>query len=147
MRLKRIKHIKNIYHISEENHNGEIFRPRVPNSYCDFQDDDGNDYEDGNTKRVCFSRFISGAVLAINFNNVYGEEYYVHVPENLSKCSIVKPSDKQCFDASFTNEYWAMNKVKMKTIGKIKVWCDMNIPIYYESDKPKVRFKWIEKYC
>lgn len=55
---------KNLYHLSETNHDGEWFYPRVPESICKEMG------EDDSTKRVCFSSSICGAFFAISF---YGD--------------------------------------------------------------------------
>lgn len=144
--LKRVKHNINLYHLSCSNHNGEVFHPRVPDCCVNGQ-------EDTVTRRVCFSSTISGAYRAITFEDTYGEECYVHVPENiepiLRRGGVYKPSEELVFDSYFTGEYWIKRPVKMRCIGKAKFYykeyqCGYG---YYGCPwRPRVRFKWIEKY-
>lgn len=143
--MKRVKHPLNLYHISVTNHNGEVFHPRIPDT-CVSEDEENTDI-----KRVCFSSTISGAYRAITFTDECGEECYVHIPENLDSIlkrgGIYKPSEELVWDSYFTSEYWVRRPVKMKCIGKAKFY-------YRESDaknycgpwRPRVRFKWIERY-
>lgn len=125
-----------LYHLSEENHNNEVFKPRIPQSIIDDEEK-----EDQTTKRVCFSKTISGAYRAIQFTNDEKVELYVHIPYN-KNIKYYKPTEEQVYDINFTSEVWVKHKVKMKCIGKICA--------YYKCDyfhwKPKVRIKWLEKY-
>lgn len=70
MKEKRIYNPpKRLIHLSEENHNGEWFKPRVPGSIvinCGY----GENNEDDTIKRVCFSSSITGAFYAISFDGV-----------------------------------------------------------------------------
>lgn len=130
-----------LYHLSEENHNGEVFSPRVPYStaYC-F----GNgECEDKTHKRVCFSTTISGAYRAIQFNCGEWLELYVHVPCK-KNVKFYRPTEEQVFDCKFTNEVWVNRKVKMKCIGKIRAKYDYNM--CSRQFRPNVKIKWIEKY-
>lgn len=137
----RVKRPINLYHISCKNHDGETFRPRIPL-------DCGNE-EDYTIKRVCFSSTISGAYRAITFEDTYGEECYIHVPEDiepiLKRGGVYKPSTKLVWDRDFTNEYWVKRPVKMKCIGKAKFWYKNHSAIFGPW-RPLVRIKWIEKY-
>ena len=139
--MKRVKHPINLYHISLKNHNGEVFHPRIPEVY--------NNDEDDTISRVCFSSTISGAYRAITFEDTCGEECYVHIPTNIDSLikrgSVYKPNTNLVWDADFTNEYWVRRPVKLKCIGKAK--------FYYKDRsswigpwRPRVDFKWIEKY-
>lgn len=140
--MKRVKRPINLYHISYDNHNGETFHPRVPY-------DCGND-EDYTIRRVCFSSTISGAYRAITFDDTYGEECYVHIPENitpiLKRGGVYKPSTELVWDRDFTDEYWVRRPVKMKCIGKAKFWYKENIMSSLKTFRLPVHFKWIEKY-
>ena len=127
-----------LYHLSIENHDGEVFTPRVPSSVMTLNFEA---CEDETHKRVCFSTSISGAYRAIQFDCREWMELYVHVPYN-KKIKYYRPTEDEVYDAKFTNEVWVRRKVKMKCIGKIKA-------IYYDSWerwRPHVKFKWIEKY-
>ena len=139
--MKRVKHPINLYHISLKNHNGEVFYPKIPEVY--------NSDEDDTISRVCFSSTISGAYRSITFEDTCGEECYVHVPANIDSIirrgSVYKPNTNLVWDATFTNEYWVRRPVKLKCIGKAK--------FYYKDRsswigpwRPRVDFKWIEKY-
>lgn len=127
-----------LYHLSEENHNGEVFSPRVPNSIMEEEE-----LEDHKSKRVCFSKTLSGAYRAIQFRPCEKLDLYVHVPYN-KKIKYYRPTVKQVYDVGFTNEVWVRRKVKMKCIGKIRA--------YYNRDyclhrwRPLVHIKWLEKY-
>lgn len=123
----------NYYHISSDNRNGEKFKPRVPDCRMDE--------EDGKTKRVCFSTSIIGCLSAINvqsYFNAIDKTFYVHVPINY-KGKIHKPTKKEVPDVIETREKWFLNSVKMKCIGKIKIYPS------WKSERG-ITFKWIEKY-
>lgn len=121
----------NYYHISAYNQNNKIFKPRIPDLKLDLEDD--------STKRVCFSTSIKGCLYAINVDEYLCCEdgiYYVHVPRKY-KGKIHKPTVKEVPDVKLTREKWFLNNVRLKCLGKIKVYC---------SGKRGLRFKWIEKY-
>jgi hypothetical protein len=63
---------KHLYHLSDENHNNEVFYPRVPKTITYN--------EDVKTKRICFSSSMSSAFRA-HFNYKTGWIIkYVHIP-------------------------------------------------------------------
>lgn len=132
---------KRLFHLSEENHDGEYFKPRIPESIIDF----GENKEDDKVRRVCFSNSISGAFFAINFRGGY-EKLYVHVPENIEdivrRRKLCKPSKEQVYDVDYCGEYWVKCKVKLKCIGYI--W--IGYQDHYAYWRPKVHFRYIEKY-
>lgn len=132
-----------LFHLSEVNHNNKVFKPRVP--YSVLSNGWGSITEDVKTKRVCFSKTITGAYYAINFEGGYNT-LYVHVPENLNEIiarnKIYKPTEKEVQDADYTDEIWVKCPVKMKCIGKIQIGYTLN---YYEK-RPKVHFKYLERY-
>lgn len=134
---------KRLFHLSEENHDGEYFKPRVPDSIIDS----GEYKEDDKVRRVCFANSKSGAYFAINFRGGY-EKLYVHVPENIEdivrRRKLCKPSKEQVYDVDYCGEYWVKCKVKLKCIGYIKI--GYNLQYYYRYNKPKVHFKYIERY-
>ena len=145
MKEKRIYNPpKRLIHLSEENHNGEWFKPRVPYSIAwnGFGDEDN---EDDTIRRVCFSSSITGAFYAISFNGDR-EKLYVHVPENIDDIArrgkLCKPTEYQVFDVDYTDEYWIKCKVKMKCIGYITIGYTPSI----YTNRPSCKFKWIEKY-
>jgi coproporphyrinogen III oxidase-like Fe-S oxidoreductase len=126
-----------LYHLSEINHNNEVFHPRVPYSIMDNEE-----YEGQKTKRICFSTTLSGAFRAIQFRPNESMELYVHIPYN-DNVKYYCPTESQVYDCKFTNEVWVRRKTKMKCIGEIRAY-------YKNSDfrhwRPKVRVKWLEKY-
>lgn len=134
---------KRLFHLSEENHDGEYFKPRIPESIIDS----GDYQEDDKVRRVCFASSISGAYFAINFRGGY-KNLYVHVSENIEdivrRRKLCKPSTEQVYDVDYCGEYWVKCKVKLKCIGYIKI--GYHISNYYAYYKPKVHFKYIEKY-
>lgn len=155
-----------LYHLSVDNHNNEVFEPRIPKS--PYTDECGEIIEDIHTPRVCFSKYINGAVLALTNDSdcVINKEYYVHIPEDIENWydssfdwsgsreedwfeHVYVPTKKQVPDVNFTYERWVKHSVKMKCIGKIKVSVNIEEHLkknYRESWRPKVRFKWVEKY-
>lgn len=136
---------KKLIHLSEDNHNGEWFKPRIPCSVYKSYGFNAEDDEDCVTRRVCFSGSITGAFYAINFNGER-EKLYVHVPENIDDIArrgkLCKPTENQVFDVNYTDEYWVKCKVKMKCIGYITIGYTPSI----YTNRPLCKFKWIEKY-
>ena len=125
--------IMQYYHVSSDNQGNKKFKPRIP----DLKMDD----EDGITKRVCFSTSIIGCLSAINveeYITCIDRIFYVHVPIGY-RGKIHKPTKKEVPDVIETREKWFLNTVKLKCIGKIKI---------YPSHRTKhgITFKWIEKY-
>jgi len=141
--LKRIKRPVHLYHISLKNHDGEVFKPRVPEDF-------GNN-EDYTIPRVCFSSTISGAYRAITFEDIHGEDCYVHVPENavslFKNGNVYKPGEELVWDTYFTDEYWVKRPVKMKCIGKARFYYKESLGLFCSGPwRPPVKFKWLEKY-
>lgn len=128
---------KNLYHLSETNHDGEWFYPRVPESICKEMG------EDDRTKRVCFSSSICGAFFAISF---YGDRkrLYVHIPCGIDSIvdagKLYKPTEEQVWDSSVTKEYWIRKKVKVKCIEIVSIAYRASI---YGT---KFSLKWIKKF-
>ena len=146
MKEKRIlKCPKKLIHLSEENHNGEWFKPRVPDSIYQSFGFNSKDNEDDITRRVCFSGSITGAFYAINFDGKR-EKLYVHIPENIDdvvkRGKLYKPTIEQVFDVNYTDEYWVKCKVKMKCIGYISIGYTPSVI----ENRPKVRFKYLKKF-
>ena len=145
MKEKRIlKCPKRLIHLSKENHNGEWFKPRVPDSVYKSFGFTSEDDEDDTTRRICFSGSITGAFYAINFDGKC-EKLYVHVPENIENIvkrgKLYKPSEEQVFDVNYTDEYWIKCKVKMKCIGYISI--NYNPSIF--TNRPPVKFKYLKR--
>lgn len=130
-----------VFFLSEKNMNNEYLIPRIPSNFFTK-----NGYEENKTKRVCFSKSIAGALMALS-RNLDKNELYVHIPLN---ATIVPARDVP--DSIITEEVWSLEKVKIKCIGKILV---------SKNEKPGIKFtygenksatlypwdyKWIEKY-
>jgi len=141
-----MRKINKLYHLSHANHDGEVFKPRVPDNII-IGDYECEQLEDKKTKRICFSKTISGAFLGINFDGAY-EEMYVHVPENIESVpddKIVIPTEKQVWDAEFTREVWVKAPVKMKCVGKVLIGYNLANTTWRQW-RPSVKFRWLEKY-
>lgn len=131
-----------LYHLSEKNHDGEIFKPRVPES-C-YQDCWGNILEDIKTKRVCFSKTVAGAALSTSFEEGYCTRY-LHVPaepEKLNVKRIHEVTQDEVEDGPYCEEVWVKQNVKMKCIGKVRIGYRFDL----SKGRPKVHFKYLEKY-
>ena len=104
---------KHIYHLSDVNHDGEIFEPRYYK---------GDNYKSGNergVKRVCFSDHINGALLSIVPQGATDGEMFVHIPD--SDVKVYSTDTNDIYDSNATHELWVKEPVKMKCIGKIKI--------------------------
>lgn len=140
--MKKIKKPLRLYHLSEENHDGEVFKPRVPLNALDAA------FEDQKIKRVCFASSMAGAYRAIDCG-MYHYTYYVHVPVGLDEIvkngKLCKPTDDEVADCSDTGEYWVLSKVKLKCIGEARfTYLDNNyFRANYNSD---LRIRWIRKF-
>lgn len=133
--LRNWKKGNNIYHLSLDNHNGEVFKPRIPESALP-------DYmEDHKTRRVCFSKSISGSYLAIQSTSDIRDKMYVHIPVN-ENTRYFAPGNELVYDAEYTREVWVTRPVKLKCIGKISIKHHAK----YSHGRPKVYFKWLERY-
>ena len=132
-----------LYHLSTVNHDGETFIPRVPlDAYY------GGEYENRTTKRVCFSKTITGACLALNFYGGY-DVMYVHVPcdiDSINPKKIYETTNDDVFDGEFCEEVWIKQKVKVKCIGKIRVGYNEYDYHDFRKWRPKVHFKYLERY-
>ena len=142
--MKKVRRpVKQLYHLSSENHNGEMFYPRVPQ--CVFMSLMYGEYdEDIRKKRICFSTGICGAFRAIKQDNGYCK-MYVHVPENMNeiiqKQKLYKPSVKEVFDCKQTRELWVRCPVKMKCIACISIGCSP----FGKDEKIKFKYLWKDK--
>ena len=130
----------NYFHLSYDNQNGKMFKPRIPSNRIDG--------EDGKIKRICVSTSIVGCLRAItdtmSFYRWKDEEFYVHVPLHYTG-KIIKPTKAQVPDVYCTKEKWLIEKARMHCIGKIRV-CIINKPDPYYNTSISYRFKWIDKY-
>lgn len=136
--MRKIKKPLRLYHLSEENHDGKVFKPRVPHSALD------SDFEDQKTKRVCFASSMAGAYRAIEYG-MHQCTYYVHVPVGLDKIvkngKLCKPTEKEVADCCDTGEYWILSNVRLKCIGIAMFKYIENC--YYSQD---IRIRWVKKF-
>lgn len=135
--LKHPNKLSALYHLSDINHDGQVFYPRVPDSIMDDEDE--------YTPRVCFSTSISRAFVAL-IRPGQKAKMFVHIPRKpiadlLKEGAIYKPTNKEVPDAMITREYWLLEEVQMCCIGEIEASYHFD----YMS-VPRCRFKWIEKY-
>lgn len=137
----------NIYNLSENNMDEKILHPRIPDNFLVR-----GGYENGTTPRVCFSSTIDGCLRALS-QNLKGKTLYVHVPVDIDKCNVCKPTIKQVPDCKITNEVWVTNNVRLKCIGKIyvKQATDKAGMVYTYGDNNKAElydwdWRWVEKY-
>jgi ribosomal protein S18 acetylase RimI-like enzyme len=138
--LKNCKRLNNyggnLYFISQEELNGKILSPRIPDNYFTK-----NNYEDNTIKRVCFAPSIDKCLMGLS-QNLKGEELYVYEPDG--EYEIYKPDKNLVPDSSITGELWILKPVKLKKLAKIKVIGDAGedgIPFYYGDNKAEL-YKW-----
>ena len=140
--MRRIKKPLRLYHLSEENQDGKVFKPRVPLSALD------SDAEDQKTKRVCFASSMAGAYRAIDCG-MYQYIYYVHVPVGLDEIvkngKLYKPTEKEVADCCSTGEYWILSNVRLKCVGivRFKYLENSYFKTGYSQD---IRIRWIKKF-
>lgn len=114
--------VQELYHISQVNHDGETFFPRVPANRMKG--------EDAITPRVCFAESIEGAMDAIGMcpGSAYEKFFFVHVPEDFEELmdegSFVFPGDAVP-DSDETHEIWCTDMVKMRCVAFVMSWVDM----------------------
>lgn len=135
-----------LYHLSEQNHNNELFVPRPMPKWRAMEG------ENWRTKRICVSTTIDGALTALlsSDSQPFGKHLFVHIPENLemlkSKNKIYMPSAKQVPDVDATGECWLKAPAKMICIGELEVLdIDENVELAYNKDALTCmldRFKW-----
>lgn len=129
----KLAKVRQLYHLSTENHDGETFVPRVP----EFRAFD----EDGIVKRICFSTTLTGAYRAI-YEHYYGNalKLYVHVPVVIPE-AIYAPDETEVYDVGYTHEKWVCENTKMKCIG-LAMFRGYNL--IDDTEIPKnVSIKWI----
>ena len=97
-----------LYHLSDMNHNGETFNPRIPE-----YDDKGMGKEDNKTPRISFGSTIQDCLKSVPFRHVR-RVWFVHEPLIINLNVVKKPSTDQVYDSDKTNEYWYLRPVKMK---------------------------------
>ena len=137
---------KKLYHLSQSNLNNKTIQPTIPNNFFTK-----NGYEDNVTKRVCFSTSIDYCLRALS-SNLKGQEFYVHIPDDITRYNIFSPDTNEVPDAKVTHEKWICSAVKMKCIGKIKVIGDKGedgLVFKYGNNSAELYdwdWIWIEKY-
>ena len=126
-----------VYHLSKTK-TPMLMIPRVPNNYFTM-----NGYEDNKIKRVCMSKSIDGALMAMS-KNIERDEFYIHVPS-----TNVKVSDNRLIrdivpDATLTGEVWILEEFTTKIIGKIQVGKAKSKPLIftYGGDKTAELYEW-----
>lgn len=122
-----------LFHISQVNHDGETFFPRVPTNRMRG--------EDAITPRVCFAESIEGAMDAIGLNpgSAYDKFFFVHVPEDfeelINEGAFVNPGDLVP-DAEETHEVWCTRAVRMRCVAFSYAWVDYQGNIHVEEIYP-----------
>jgi phage pi2 protein 07 len=146
-----------LYHLAYENHDGKIFKPRVPLGFD--LNPNNNIAENKIWKRVCFSPDIAKCIRAIRTSYIYyGDAFYVHTIVDQEKYNIYKPTKKEVWDCEATDEYWLRDPVKLKCIGRVLVTGYSKNPDDYTvvlpnfenhlfiEYYPTYKYKWIERY-
>lgn len=137
----------NMYHLSTENHDGDVFEPRYY--------DNVKAGTERRVKRICFSDSINGCIYSIFPSGAYDVDLYVHVPgSEVTKVYETTPDD--IYDSNITHELWVKEPVTMKCIGKIHISGVYKDKVrVLETDKDKTgygkrkyyepRWNWVEK--
>lgn len=111
-----------LFHISYENHDGEVFYPRVPQNRMVG--------EDGCTDRVCLADSLNGCYHGIQgpmITGLYDEDYvFVHVVNNLKELvdtdNLWLPGIDRVPDVVETGEIWATGPVELECICLARVF-------------------------
>lgn len=136
-----------LYHLSKQNHDGEVFVPRVPNS--------AGEGEDVEYKRICFSSTISGAWRAHPSGGaddksgcVIYDKFYVHVPAKVPSTKQIKfPDIESVPDIAITDEVWVTRKTRMKCIGIVEIGCNrQDVYVNDYTTRYPIHFKWIKRF-
>lgn len=139
----------NMYHLSTENHDGDVFEPRY------YDNDNVKAGTERRVKRICFSDSINGCIYSIFPSGAYDVDLYVHVPgSEVTKVYETTPDD--IYDSKITHELWVKEPVTMKCIGKIHISGVYKDKVkVLEADKDKTgygkrkyyepRWNWVEK--
>lgn len=96
------------YFVSNQNFNGEILYPRIPENRMNK--------EDSETKRICVSQSIDGCLVATYYDPE--DIIYVHYCES---DKVTTPTVKQVEDAPITGEQWILESVEMKLFMILKI--------------------------
>lgn len=139
----------NMYHLSTENHDGDVFEPRY------YDNDNVKAGTERRVKRICFSDSINGCIYSIFPSGAYDVDLYVHIPgSEVTKVYETTPDD--IYDSNITHELWVKEPVTMKCIGKIHISGVYKDKVkVLEADKDKTgygkrkyyepRWNWVEK--
>lgn len=139
----------NMYHLSTENHNGDVFEPRY------YDNDNVKAGTERRVKRICFSDSINGCIYSIFPSGAYDVDLYVHIPgSEVTKVYETTPDD--IYDSNITHELWVKEPVTMKCVGKIHISGVYKDKVkVLEADKDKTgygkrkyyepRWNWVEK--
>lgn len=139
----------NMYHLSTENHDGDVFEPRY------YDNDNVKAGTERRVKRICFSDSINGCIYSIFPSGAYDVDLYVHVPgSEVTKVYETTPDD--IYDSNITHELWVKEPVTMKCVGKIHISGVYKDKVkVLEADKDKTgygkrkyyepRWNWVEK--
>lgn len=102
-----------LYFLStDDNMDKSIIKPRIPETLY-------KRFEDYWTPRICFSDSIDGCLSSICPSD--STELYVYQPykEALLNSTIWKPTIHMVKDARFNHEYWILNELQLRKVGKI----------------------------
>lgn len=122
---------QNLYFISGISMDDELLVPRIPDNYMTR-----NSFEDNVTPRVCLSATIDGALMGLS-QDIKGKKFYVHVPEDGQRLTIIKPAVVSVPDQLITHEHWVMEKLNLRCIGQIEITGDGDNEYEYTYKKYK----------
>lgn len=139
----------NMYHLSTENHNGDVFEPRY------YDNDNVKAGTERRVKRICFSDSINGCIYSIFPSGAYDVDLYVHIPGS-EVTKVYETTQDDIYDSKITHELWVKEPVTMKCIGKIHISGVYKDKVkVLEADKDKTgygkrkyyepRWNWVEK--
>lgn len=139
----------NMYHLSTENHDGDVFEPRY------YDNDNVKAGTERRVKRICFSDSINGCIYSIFPSGAYDVDLYVHVPGS-EVTKVYETTQDDIYDSKITHELWVKEPVTMKCIGKIHISGVYKDKVkVLEADKDKTgygkrkyyepRWNWVEK--
>lgn len=138
----KIKTIKNyngkLYWLSEEDLDGKIMKPRVPDNYFTR-----NGFEENKIKRLCFSPTVDQCLMAMS-QNLSGRTFYIYEPSIPIK-NVKKPNVGAVPDSGITGELWVCEPVSIMKTGAIKVIGDDGkdgIPFAY-GDNTAELYGWV----
>lgn len=125
-----------LYHISEEDLNGQILQPRIPDNFLTKQG-----YEDNKTPRISLCKSVNGCLTAISAN-LKNKVFNVYlIDESYAIPNIKEITNNEVPDQSLTEEVWVLNPIKLKYGFKIRV-----LGAYPKSLKYKYGKDWAETY-